>query len=87
MCLYAKRRGDLFVRICARVRLVVLERSLSVLLIVGSSLFRTLLGSLLAKSFCTIEVCIVLRFCLMFSWATVVGSVGMVCVCVIYLKY
>ena len=40
LCLYVKRRGDLFVRICASVRLIFLGRFSSDLLTVGASLFR-----------------------------------------------
>ena len=78
LCLYVKKRGDLFVPICANVRLIFLGRFSSDLLTVGASLFRILLGGLSVRNFCTIEVCIVLRFCLMFSGVTVVGSVGMI---------
>ena len=70
-------------RICAKVRLAFLESDSSDLLIVGGSLLRILFGGLAARYFCTIQVWIVLRFCLMFSVVTVVGSVAMVCVYVL----
>ena len=54
LCLYVKRRGDLFVRICANVRLIFLGRFSSDLLTVGASLFRILLGGLSVRNFCTI---------------------------------
>jgi hypothetical protein len=75
--LYEKRSGDLFVRVCARMRLFFLDKDSSDLLIVGGFSLRILFGSLSAKYFCTIEVWMVLRFCLMFSDVTFVGSVCM----------
>ena len=80
MCLYERRSGDLFVRICARVRLFSLDRDSSDLFIVGGFSLRILFRGMSAMYFCTIEVWMVLRFCLMFSDVTVAGSVCMMCV-------
>ena len=79
-----KKKGDEFVHICAKVHLIFLGRFSSDLLTVGASLFRIFLGGLSVRNFCTIKVCIVLKFCLMFSAVTVVGSVGMICVYVLF---
>jgi hypothetical protein len=84
LCLYVYRRGDLFARICAKVRLVLLGRDSSVLCIVGASSCSILLGDLSARYFCTMEVWIVLTFCLMSSDVTVCEFVGMVCVYVLF---
>jgi len=65
------------VRVCAKMRLFFLDRDSSDLSIVGGFSLRILFGSLSAKYFCTIEVWMVLRFCLMFSDVTVAGSVCM----------
>ena len=53
---YVRRRGDLFVLSCARVRRVDLESDSSVVLILGGMVLMTLLCDLFAR-YCSTDVC------------------------------
>lgn len=73
---YSCRRGDLFVRSCARVRRIDLGSVCSSLLMFGAMMFMTLLGASVLVYLVTISVWMCFMFCLIVSFVVSSGGVS-----------